>query len=249
MANNPSPKTHEVMSNPYLVGMILPRVDMKTLLLATRVCKDWKAIIDTSSKIQKKLFFKPDRRKRILRCHECRRSQSDPYDDPSSAFDCLASLMMGISCIRPPFVCVNSLVTHELYDTDRRISLDRRPLIVPQLKPPYQHHESWRRMYLTQPPVTAVSVTVGYSDWNGGDYIFDRVSVKHDVGVTWSQMMDVLAASGAKFVASITPGASQMFLGARFPWIDEEETGPVGDMVYTVGLKVHGDKVIPMNDF
>ncbi|KAF2219566.1 hypothetical protein BDZ85DRAFT_322339 [Elsinoe ampelina] len=63
------PNTSEVMSNPYLVSMILPYVDMKTLLIAGgRVCKDWKAIIDKSSVIQRKLFLKPDTRKRLVEC-------------------------------------------------------------------------------------------------------------------------------------------------------------------------------------
>ncbi|KAK3684611.1 hypothetical protein LTR37_020111 [Vermiconidia calcicola] len=42
-----------------LVEAILSQLPMRDLLLAQRVCKHWKEVIDASSKLQKALFFQP----------------------------------------------------------------------------------------------------------------------------------------------------------------------------------------------
>ncbi|KAK4624253.1 hypothetical protein CLAFUW4_06077 [Fulvia fulva] len=48
-----------VFNTTELLEKILLRTDMKTLLLAQRVCRKWKAVIGASSTIQKKLFMVP----------------------------------------------------------------------------------------------------------------------------------------------------------------------------------------------
>ncbi|KAF4550114.1 Hypothetical protein D9617_18g033050 [Elsinoe fawcettii] len=62
----------DIADNPYLVSLILPHLDMSTLLAsALRVSKEWNYIISTSQVIQKKLFLVPDHRTRRLACAIC----------------------------------------------------------------------------------------------------------------------------------------------------------------------------------
>lgn len=42
-----------------LLESILVELPMKDLLFAQKICKHWKAVIDTSDKLQKALFLKP----------------------------------------------------------------------------------------------------------------------------------------------------------------------------------------------
>ena len=73
---------------------ILIKLDMKTLLFAQRVSRDWQKLIDTSPSLQKKLFMQPATAKETI---ELRITHGDrnTFLDADDSFAALNSLLLG----------------------------------------------------------------------------------------------------------------------------------------------------------
>lgn len=123
-----------------LLEAVLYQLPMKDLLFAQKVCSHWKAVIDTSDKLQKALFMKPgvaaDAPAEALRIPTARRK-----DFPAGG------------------VAINSLLCFEV--TARTSSVDAKAEIVRSaLRPNSIGTVSCERMYTTQPP-TKLSASYG----------------------------------------------------------------------------------------
>ncbi|KAF4550115.1 Hypothetical protein D9617_18g033060 [Elsinoe fawcettii] len=229
----------EIMNDPYLVGMIIPHLDTKTLLLANRICKDWKLIIDHSSEIQKKLFFKGDSRKRLIKCSQC--DLVDGHGQRTGRGDCPTCSKILCGSQWPVYHRLNSLTCQSNACMVSTIDGQFGPRSFKQLKESSGPDGSWRRMFLCQPPVSVVDLHISYelSDNKCAKASY-RIVCKE--GVTWGLVMDGLArrapqAPGddpdrVKYV--VEGGRWETFLGPRFTWIPEDITGGEG-IVYVVG--------------
>ncbi|KXS94920.1 hypothetical protein AC578_3936 [Pseudocercospora eumusae] len=54
------PITEEALSNPLILRLILLHLPFKDLLLAQRVCQEWRRLVKKSNSLQQALFFVPD---------------------------------------------------------------------------------------------------------------------------------------------------------------------------------------------
>ncbi|KAF4550118.1 Hypothetical protein D9617_18g033090 [Elsinoe fawcettii] len=196
------PATAEVVSNPYLVENILTNLGMKSLLRAEAVCKEWKYIIDRSPVIQRRLFLKEDPRKRILEIAECdheigplgycrycpdsisRASRANEDKDKPCQFP--AFLAPGALAHKPSnavgFRNYYKIKSTTLITLTRNMSADAR----------------WRKMFVSQPPVKAVSIR--YLRYHPGrvhdvfgfpeEYTIEAFDVQNEAGVTVGDVID-----------------------------------------------------------
>ncbi|KAF2225141.1 hypothetical protein BDZ85DRAFT_280336 [Elsinoe ampelina] len=141
-----------VMASPYLVEMILSGTRMEDLLRCMRVCKDWKHLIDRTTRLQQKLFLAPIEK---------------PFRFVVDA-SAPGYVFRVNRIVYPP----EALEGHEVVEGHVRHSLltaaargvswaefdcleDMESLERPA-EPP--NEPSWTNMFLTQPPVKRVSV-------------------------------------------------------------------------------------------
>lgn len=142
-----------------LLETVLVSVDIKTLLLAQRVCRKWKAVINANPSIQKKLFLLPV--DDIEEARDLGMLEPRLFKVPTTR---LPPTQLGLCTISRDFVLPNTLldytwhhgrinldvnslsgsttqrVKNKARNTVRKIS--NKPAIVP----------SWSRMLITQPP-------------------------------------------------------------------------------------------------
>lgn len=152
MAMNAALATAELLAN------ILQELDMKTLLFARRVSRQWLTVIRSSPELQEKLFYthRPEAPEdiRYLWNPSVRHLEplgQDPVQEESNPFR-----YRGTHILAP--IRINPLLTEEILPLEIDGSTDQGQRIecvatTELLKSP---NGSWRSMFLTQPPVTRI---------------------------------------------------------------------------------------------
>lgn len=144
-AHQSAGKASEVFGNTELLERILLRVnDLKTLLLAQRVCREWRNIINTNNKLQKKLYFMPaEDFEEVMSLGMvgaetlvCGYNMAGPYED------------------REISVLNTLLITHDGHQdgvSDEAFEMKLSHQILPETISARRGKSSWERMYLCQP--------------------------------------------------------------------------------------------------
>jgi hypothetical protein len=175
-----------------LLDIVLQYVDIKTLLLAQRVSRHWKATITSSPQLQENLFLRP-KTSNIL-SYVCEWQGDDlQYFGPIKLYPSHQPTS------RQTFtsITINPLLANEIYYQSLNTTPQRRGqrLVLPPLSTFLRHSSgSWRSMFLTQPPtpsVVAVSIDTSHRYGLGADINFVEENV------TLGNLVDkMLAAEG-----------------------------------------------------
>ncbi|PSK51690.1 hypothetical protein B9Z65_2957 [Elsinoe australis] len=179
-----------VISNPYLLEMILASLPMQDILRCQRVSKEWKTLIDTSSTLRKKLFLLPrDRpirittRKRthIQHCFTCngvgewREGPLDPQPvpdlDPSdSRYDFIMGIHDWLKDRDEPELR-NCYITHPLMikqDAEQyqawEFELSMSDADMWSMLSDRSKNPSWANMFITQPTVPFMIMVDHWTD-------------------------------------------------------------------------------------
>lgn len=175
-----------------LLDIVLQYVDIKTLLLAQRVSRYWKATITSSPQLQETLFLRP-KTSNIL-SYVC-----DWQGDDLHYFGPIKPHSSHQSTSRQTFtyITINPLLANEIYYQSLNTTPQRRGqrLVLPPLSTFLRRSSgSWRSMFLTQPPtpsVVAVSIDTSHRYGLGADINFVETNV------TLGRLVDkMLAAEG-----------------------------------------------------
>ena len=134
-------KANEVFCITELLEHVLLQVnDLRTLLLAQRVCREWRNVIGTSDQLQKKLFLKPAT---LQEAEDLCMSCSEPRITLETNNE-----------VATPGAVLNCLVTED--QGNRHIScfhLSKKMLA--DIRGGNTADSSWGRMYFSQPPCHA----------------------------------------------------------------------------------------------
>ncbi|KAK5138065.1 hypothetical protein LTR08_005863 [Meristemomyces frigidus] len=133
-----------------LMEIILCDVSPQDVLLWQRVCQVWKGTIDGSKHLQRKLCFVPENVQEVPRSWV----ESEDGELPD------ASTLLPLEDPHP-----NELLQRLLEDlANGKVYLNESSKVVPTRKG--RPLASWRRMYLTQPPIKRVGLQCmfGYAD-------------------------------------------------------------------------------------
>lgn len=130
---------------------ILIKLDMKTLLFAQRVSRDWQKLIDTSPSLQKKLFMQPATAAETIELGITHGDRNTFLNDDNT------------------FVALNPLFIRMEWSTAYRIDVHSNPL---------QGNSSWRKMLISQPPLPK-ECTWWFID--GDDKLMPHISDMNDV--------------------------------------------------------------------
>ncbi|KAK5732317.1 hypothetical protein LTR17_010631 [Elasticomyces elasticus] len=129
---------------PELIENIILHLPMKDLLLSQRVCKTWKAVIDSSPQIQEALFFTARQQKQVPALHGL---ETDAYiGHACTCRTCTATQVPKR---------LNPLLFTSIRSGGRVNGLD------PLVKEPLHAQASCFRMLLSQPPQE--NVTIGFT--------------------------------------------------------------------------------------
>ncbi|PYI31033.1 hypothetical protein BP00DRAFT_415836 [Aspergillus indologenus CBS 114.80] len=153
LTHNPHPMAHRTFRIPEILEIILLGLDMKTLLLSTRVCRTWNALIRSSPSIQKALFFRP----------------ADPVPGQATAKNPLVEEKVWHEFLHQRLF--SRLVGAAYFSAFPLIASE-------EIDKAYLRPEaSWRRMLLQQPPAPFVY------DWNIARVYFPRDSTSDPGGI------------------------------------------------------------------
>ncbi|OJJ95934.1 hypothetical protein ASPACDRAFT_63935 [Aspergillus aculeatus ATCC 16872] len=153
LIQNSHPMAHRIFRIPAILEMILLGLDMKTLLLSTRVCRTWNALIRSSPSIQKALFFRP----------------ADPVPGQAQAKNPLVEKKVWHDFLHQRLF--SRLVGAAYFSAFPLIESE-------EIDKAYLRPEaSWRRMLLQQPPTSFVY------DWNIAKVYLPRDSISDPGGI------------------------------------------------------------------
>ncbi|KAI9708360.1 MAG: hypothetical protein M1820_004064 [Bogoriella megaspora] len=160
-------KTVDVFAIPELLEMMLLLVPMKDVLLSQRVCRHWKAVIDSSIQLQQHLFFVPCGDPVCLLRRSSRISKSK------------ASFCGWVSSTSGDVSAKGVGTVSKEHEDDRQITVRINPACLNRFypeqdgRPSYYcfktcffkgpeagSNASWRRMLLTQPPVAKLTTYI-----------------------------------------------------------------------------------------
>ncbi|KAK5714981.1 hypothetical protein LTR15_010397 [Elasticomyces elasticus] len=131
----------QVFLPPELVEIILLQLPMKDLLLSQRVCKTWKAVVESSSGIQKALFFTAGNQQTTV-------AADRPKTNAYIGYPCIC-----YSCTKTrTSKTLNPLLFTSIRDDGRVTGLEL--LVDKDLHP----QASCRRMLLSQPPQDKITI-------------------------------------------------------------------------------------------
>lgn len=138
-----------------LLENILLNLPMKDLLLDARVCRKWKEVINGSISLQRALFMKAEPVDVVFRFRPPSHFNKIPEDDDTRWFCHQKNGIDFIAArINPLFAADDSQVDEEFGGLFERI--DEGHIEFVDIKPLQSFEDfnaSWRRMFLTQPPV------------------------------------------------------------------------------------------------
>ncbi|KAI9924875.1 hypothetical protein ASPWEDRAFT_40561 [Aspergillus wentii DTO 134E9] len=175
----PKTYTHQALSTPELLELILLQLDLRTLIASTpQVCRAWAALVKESSLIQEALFMKP------LRKHPNSEKQLNPL--LVDAF--------------PPLFQYHDPETPEgeAYELPlTTLDMVKRP----EKKEAYLRPEaSWRRMLVQQPPATTLAVyqtSVSCQGYSGSYTFLQRKDPeKAQEGIRMDLLFDLVLLDG-----------------------------------------------------
>ncbi|KAF2219543.1 hypothetical protein BDZ85DRAFT_268617 [Elsinoe ampelina] len=184
-------QTHNVLSNPYLLEMVLVALLMRDLMRASQVSKDWNRLVKRSHQLQRQLLLRADKSDQ----------QVIIMFEPESCGLCYAALVL------PP---------ESLLNTSTETSRSPNPMFVtdsiPSCNPEY-HDEllpegiafhqmmrssapeaSWRHMYISQPPPQSATISLYYNVWSSFK-IEARFEVVAKDGITFGDIAAEFAAT------------------------------------------------------
>lgn len=186
---HPNMVAHKALDVVELLETILLHLPMKDVYNLQRTCKTWKAVIHESGQLQKKMFLLAEGD--VLR--PMLRSGEPPSDGQSSSY-CRSTLRM---CPEPG--CHMTSAIEKLHD-GIRVEFFSPPddgfTSHGITKPPLQHQESsWWSMFVTQPPIAALTVDLyepGRCDLSIGP---SKVTMYNPNGITHGEMLKWIAKS------------------------------------------------------
>jgi hypothetical protein len=172
-----------------ILQYILLALPIRDLLLAQRVCRQWRSLIQESQPIQRALFFVPT-------------TMADPDTNPVSIYQFETNSLLASACAPHFEIPIHREFSGRYvctpYDEHRRRyclewTIDRKDSrYVFRLmlhSDPQKRHESfeyseasWRRMFLTQPPTTEVELI---DDRDPRKYDRDFASYDDGTGRYW----------------------------------------------------------------
>jgi hypothetical protein len=176
------PPSEAVFETFELLETILFELPMQTLLLSQRVNKQWKSVLEGSTKLQQALFFKPIPGGPI------------PFTElpwlgwkDSATYNRIETLTTG-KCIRNPLLCA----MFKNFQVDWEESeLYLQDFFSGRFK--FTCQESWTRMLPTQPPINkCVYVECYYTDSSLEEHVDE---INYDHGHT---MLDIVAGLDSK---------------------------------------------------
>lgn len=231
------------LSLPELLENIISHIPERDILCnAQRVSRHWRTIIHSSPTIQKKIWLQP---------------AEQPAISPTG-FNDDESLLLGEIPIYPRITLINPLlinpdiksngwleVSSELTVRMKPMGLHKRPTgcSCPNLRMPtpkvYEQIKaeqkagiacapSWRRMYLSQPPVTTAMLTVLYfyqASLDGKDEL--QAMIREKRGVTLGLVYDMLAAMMPACDESLEDDEAYGSVKAHIGWfeVDQDDDG------------------------
>ncbi|KAF4550117.1 Hypothetical protein D9617_18g033080 [Elsinoe fawcettii] len=164
MATQGQPSRHleDVMSNPQVFEMIFSHLSIPDLLFNTRsTCRNWRSGLDASPKLLKKLFLLPDlppRKLDISKCPFDGEKHDGGIEHPNDCFFCAAPEPDKVTefpaRLANPLLC--SKAESEVDWHKIKITADTIKLFRNDENP----NSAWRQMYLTQPPLTELSIVL-----------------------------------------------------------------------------------------
>jgi hypothetical protein len=222
--NNPTSATETVLNTTELLEHILSFLPMIQILGKTRVSRNWKAVVDGSPALQKRLFFRrPDSQAEVIWFdHWFPMPQSWSHLLSAEQTDLLCSLVNMPVYTTPielnPYIdWVNQVdphVSHEMRaprPESYHPSVAGLAVILGKYSRTYVRHRfgdspqktqadsSWRSMYLTTPPISDVVINVPTSagSFTVSEHI--RVNVHAGGGITLGLLCDRLEETLRKF--------------------------------------------------
>lgn len=223
-ANSTLTPAEQVVNTTELLEHILSSLPMPHVLGKSRVSHDWKALIDNSPTLQKKLFLRHNENQNEVLSpdHWFPKPQDWPRELDAKQLDLLFSLVDTPVYTTP--IELNPLinwenqadlhVTHELRVAHPKPflpSLTGLGIVLGKYSRAYARHRfgtssqttqtnsSWRNMHLTSPPVTDVVIHIPTSagSWTEAEQI--RVNVHAEHGVTLGLLRDRVEETLKKF--------------------------------------------------
>lgn len=231
------------LSLPELLENIISHIpDRDILCNAQRVSRHWRTIIHSSPTIQKKIWLQPTEQPAI--------SPTGFNDDES--------LLLGEIPIYPRITLINPLLINPDIKSNgwlevpsgltvrmKPMGLHKKPTgcSCPNLRMPipmvYEQIKaeqkagiacapSWRKMYLSQPPVTTAMLTVAYFYQApvDGKYVFQAM-IREKRGITLGLAFDTLAATMPAYDESLEDDEASGAVTAHIGWfeVDENDDG------------------------
>jgi hypothetical protein len=224
---------------PELLENIISHLPERDILCnAQRASRHWKTIIDSSPTIQKKIWLQPVRQPAIS-------PLAFSEDDGN---------MMAESPIYPRTTLINPLLigqdseSYNWLELSPELTIRMKPMGIygkptgcscPNLRMPtpkvYEQIKSgqksgiacvpsWRNMYLSQPPVTTVMLTIAYFYQApvDGEYLF-QVMIREKRGVTLGLVYDTLAATMPAYDESLEDPEASGAVTAHVGWLEWNE--------------------------
>lgn len=221
---------------PELLENIIVHLPERDILInAQRVSRHWKTIIDSSPTIQKKIMFQPVKQSAI--------SPVD-FDKDELIISGGTPIYSRTTLINPLLMSQNTKsygwldVSPELSVRIKAMGLFNTPAgcTCPNLRMPapklYKQIKadqkvgpacvpSWRKMYLSQPPVTIAMLTIAYFYQApvDGDYLF-QVMIRDKAGVTLGLVHDTLAATMPAYDKSLEDPEASGAVTAHVGWFE-----------------------------
>lgn len=223
-ANSTPTPAEQVINTTELLEHILSSLAMPHVLGKSRVSHDWKILIDNSPTLQKKLFLRhDDNQTEVLSPdHWFPKPQDWPRELDAKQLDLLFSLVNTPVYTTP--IELNPLinwenpadlhVAHELrvaHPKPYHPSLTGLDIVLGKYIRDYVRHRfgtssqtsqtksSWRKMYLTSPPITDVVIHVPMSAGSWTEAVQIRVNVHAERGVTLGLLCDRVEETLKKF--------------------------------------------------
>lgn len=193
--------TNAVFDTAELLEMIFIQLSMKDLLLNTRVCKQWKTAITTSLKLQRRLFMAPEP---ITHAFKHDHNAWEIEEIATVAMPCLNDTsVVGYHGLRTsgPWILatLNPLLTETMHERilmhhvafgSRGRYFETVAIEGGCVSPNPATIQSWRQIYLTQPPAQAVSLYVPRPPQTPGRY--RKVVVENPSGVMTGDILEAM---------------------------------------------------------
>ncbi|KAF2219565.1 hypothetical protein BDZ85DRAFT_252779 [Elsinoe ampelina] len=230
-------KAMKIAESPYLVEMIPPHLDMRTTLLsASLVCKDWKAIIDRSARVKKTLFLQPDLRHRHITCRTCPDGPTDSF-----MYACACNVIEDINPTAGTARLLHPLLMTKDFKQGPIVKIKLNGILLDRLSklPADPNSSQLGKMLICQPPLTNLHISDTYSGKRVEISIAD-----HGPGISFGVLFkaiqpyvrDLRSTASSRTILRLSAKCEEqeLFLGtsySSFAAVDGEETHDVQYLV------------------